>query len=126
MAGGAKRAEQCRYRCCVRKNADDGCHENILMHKQLCSRSSRGALPSVRTARRPFVEAACERRRQWPCNGSTRRRPYRPHEGAFDLRGLAGDAGLVIGAALAANLLNYAFHFIVSQTRSRTIRHADH
>jgi len=35
--------------------------------------------------------------------------------GAFDLRGLAGDAGLVIGAALAANLLNYAFHFIVSR-----------
>src|SRR6202011_1290105 len=42
-----------------------------------------------------------------PPEGSTR--------GAFDLRSLAGDAGLVIGAALAANLLNYAFHFIISR-----------
>jgi O-antigen/teichoic acid export membrane protein len=41
--------------------------------------------------------------------------PVGSARGAFDLRGLAGDAGLVIGAALAANLLNYAFHFIVSR-----------
>ena len=38
-----------------------------------------------------------------------------PPRGTFDLRSLAGDAGLVIGGALAANLLNYAFHFIVSR-----------
>jgi O-antigen/teichoic acid export membrane protein len=41
--------------------------------------------------------------------------PVGAARGAFDLRGLVGDAGLVIGAALAANLLNYAFHFIVSR-----------
>jgi O-antigen/teichoic acid export membrane protein len=39
----------------------------------------------------------------------------RPARGAFDLRSLAGDAGLVIGGALVANLLNYVFHFIISR-----------
>jgi stage V sporulation protein B len=35
--------------------------------------------------------------------------------GAFDLRRLAGDAGLVIGSALAANVINYVFHFTISR-----------
>jgi O-antigen/teichoic acid export membrane protein len=39
----------------------------------------------------------------------------RSARGAFDLRSLAGDAGLVIGGALAANLLNYVFHFVISR-----------
>src|SRR5450755_4629938 len=39
----------------------------------------------------------------------------RPARGAFDLRSLAGDAGLVIGGALVANLLNYVFHFVISR-----------
>jgi O-antigen/teichoic acid export membrane protein len=39
----------------------------------------------------------------------------RSARGSFDLRSLAGDAGLVIGGALAANLLNYVFHFVISR-----------
>ncbi len=35
--------------------------------------------------------------------------------GSFDLRTLAGDAGLAIGGALAANLVNYVFHFVISR-----------
>ena len=43
----------------------------------------------------------------------------RPARGAFDLRSLAGDAGLVLGGALVANLLNYVFHFIISRRLGR-------
>lgn len=38
-----------------------------------------------------------------------------PARAAFNLRGFATEAGLVIGGALIANVLNYAFHFILSR-----------
>src|ERR1022692_3896212 len=58
----------------------------------------------------PFRGGWAASRRQLPREMEALTPLGRPERGAFDLRSLAGDAGLVIGGALAANLLNYAFH----------------
>jgi len=46
--------------------------------------------------------------------GSHKPRPVTAR-GEFDLRKLAGEAGLVVGSALLANLIGYLFHFIISR-----------
>lgn len=38
-----------------------------------------------------------------------------PARAAFSLRGFAGDAGLVIGGAILANVFHYVFHFVLSR-----------